>query len=256
MPSQGSRRLVSSKRGSGAVLDRAGAAEHMNDLNSCSGRNRQLPSDQHAAPLPARLRGTLANSAVLRERATARGASHVLPLNRLVAALRERHGVVPDVDPFDGGIAARLLLLLETPAPGAEPLRFVSRDNATGTGANLRRFFAAAGIARPDTLIWNAVPQVIHATGARNRAPRRAEVAAGLAELPRLLALLPRLAVAVLAGRVAAEARSPIEAMLPGLPVLEIPHPSPTFVCTSPAVPATITRALAQAAAVLAASPP
>jgi len=209
-----------------------------------------------AAPLRPRLRGTLADPVVLRERAAARGAPHMLPLNRLVATLRERHGAVPDLDPFDGGVAARLLLLLETPGPGAEPLRFVSRDNATGTGANLRRFFAAAGIARADTLIWNAVPQVIHAAGARNRAPRRAEVAAGLAELPRLLALLPRLIVAVLAGRVAAEARSPIAALLPGLPVLEMPHPSPTFVCTSPAVPARITRILAQAAAVLAASPP
>ncbi len=206
------------------------------------------------AALPPRLRGTLADPVVLRERAAARGAPHMWPLSRFVAALRERHGAVPDVDPFDGGIGARLLLLLETPGPGAEPLRFVSRDNATGTAANLRRFFAAAGIARADTVIWNAVPQVIHAVGARNRAPRRAEVAAGLGELPPFLALLPRLAVAVLAGRVEAEAGPTIEAMLPGLPVLEMPHPSPTIVCTSPAIPARITYALAQAAAMLAAS--
>jgi hypothetical protein len=223
----------------------------MSDLNG-SGRDRQLPSDQHAAALPPRLRGTLADPVVLRERAAARGAPHVLPPNRFVAALRERHGVVPDVDPLDGGVAARLLLLLETPAPGAEPLRFVSRDNPTGTAANLRRFFDAAGIARADTLIWNAVPHVIHAAGARNRPPRRAEVAGGLGELPPFLALLPRLAVAVLAGRVAAEARSTIEAMLPGLPVLEMPHPSPTIVCTSPSIPARITQTLAEAAAVLA----
>ena len=205
-----------------------------------------------AAALPPRLQGTLADPAVLRERAAARSAPHMLPLNRLVAALRERHGVVPDLDPFDGGVAARLLLLLETPAPGAEPIRFVSRDNATRTAANLRRFLAAAGIARADTLIWNAVPQAIHAAGARNRPPRRTEVATGLGELPPFLALLPRLAGAVLAGRVAAEARPTIEAMLPGLPVLEMPHPSPTILCTSPSIPARITRALAEAAAVLA----
>jgi uracil-DNA glycosylase len=159
---------------------------------------------------------------------------------------------VPDVDPFDGGTEARLLLLLETPGPGSAPLRFVSRDNPTGTAANIRRFFGEAGIDRADSVIWNAVPWVIHAPGARNRTPRRGEVAAGLAELPAFLALLPRLTVAVLAGRVAAEARLVIAAVRPGLPAIEMPHPSPTIVCTSPAIPARIRAALAEASALLA----
>ncbi len=109
-----------------------------------------------------------------------------------------------------------------------------------------------AGLARRDTIIWNAVPQVIHAPGARNRAPRRAEVATGLAELPGFVALLPRLRAVVLAGRVAGAARAVLAAARPDLTVLEMPHPSPTFVCTSPAVPARIRAALAEAAAVLA----
>lgn len=207
------------------------------------------PSDPPA--LPERLRGTLADPAVLLARAAMRDAPHVAALGRLVDALRARRGAVPDVDPADGGAEARLLLLLETPGPGAEPLRFVSRDNPTGTAANIRRFTAEAGIARADTVIWNAVPWVIHAAGARNRAPRRGEVAAGIAELPGFLALLPRLAVAVLAGRVAAGARPVLEAARPGLPVLEMPHPSPTIVCTSPAIPARIRAALAEAATLL-----
>ena len=202
--------------------------------------------------LPARLRGTLADPAVLAPRAAARGAPHVAALDAFVADLRGRHGDVPDVDPFDGGTQARLLLLLETPGPGVEPLRFVSRDNPTGTAANIRRFTGEAAIGRADTVVWNAVPWVIHAPGARNRAPRRPEVAAGLAELPGFLALLPRLAVVVLAGRVAAEARAAVAAARPGLPVFGMPHPSPTVVCTSPAVPARIRAALAEAAAVLA----
>ena len=189
---------------------------------------------------------------MLAERATARDAPHMHPLNRYVAALRARHGAVPDVDPFDGGTAARLLLLLETPGPGAAPLRFVSRDNPTGTAANIRRFGGEAGLARRDTVIWNAVPQVIHRAGARNRAPRRGEIAAGLEDLPGFLALLPRLRVAVLAGRVAARAGPVLAAVRPGLPVLAMPHPSPTFVCTSPAVPARIRAVLAEAAAILA----
>ena len=203
-----------------------------------------------------RLRGTLADPTILAARAAARGGTKVLALDRYAAALRLRHGAVPDVDPFDGGTDARLLLLLETPGPGAEPLRFVSRDNATGTAANIRRFTAAAGLDRADTVIWNAVPWVIHAPGARNRPPRRGEIAAGLAELPGFLSLLPRLVAVVLAGRVAAQARSGIAAERPNLAVLEMPHPSPTIVCTSPTIPARIGAALGEVARLLDAAPP
>jgi uracil-DNA glycosylase len=167
--------------------------------------------------------------------------------------LRARHRRdVPDFDPRDGGSGARLLLLLETPGPRiGHAAGVVSRDNPTGTARNLRRFLDDAGIARADTVIWNAVPWVIHEPGARNRAPRAEEVRVGLAALPPLLDLLPRLRVAVLAGRVAGQARGILEAARPGLPVLAMPHPSPTFVCTSPAVPARIAAALAAARAVL-----
>ena len=98
------------------------------------------------------------------------------------------------------------------------------------------------------------MPWVIHAPGARNRAPRRGEIAEGLAELPELLALLPRLAVVVLAGRVAAGTRSAIAGACPGLPAIEMPHPSPTIVCTGPAIPARIRAALAEAANLLTAA--
>jgi uracil-DNA glycosylase len=200
-----------------------------------------------------RSRDTLADAVVLAERAAACGAPHVLPLTRFVTDLRSRHGAVPDVDPFDGGAGARLLLLLETPGPGSSPLRFVSRDNPTGTASNIRRFCDAAGLARTDMLLWNAVPWVIHQPGAPNRAPRKGEIADGLAELPAFLALLPRLRVAVLAGRVAAEAAPVLAAARPGLTLLQMPHPSPTIVCTSPAIPARIEATLSQAARVLAA---
>ena len=45
-------------------------------------------------------------------------APHVRPLRafaRMIAA--ERGAAVPDPDPLDGGVEARLLLLLETPGP-------------------------------------------------------------------------------------------------------------------------------------------
>lgn len=166
---------------------------------------------------------------------------------------------MPGFDPADGGAAARLLLLLETPGPdphsgratsdGAP--RIVSRDNATGTARNLARFLGAAGIARGDTLLWNAVPWIVHAPGARNRALRRGEIVAGRALLPPLLALLPRLRVVVLAGRVAGEARDLVAATRPDAAVLAMPHPSPIYVCTSPSVPARIKGVLAEAARLL-----
>jgi len=159
---------------------------------------------------------------------------------------------VPRFDPLDGGADARLLILLESFGPrGPEPFT-VSRDNPTGTSRNLSRFLAEAGIARAETILWNAVPWIIHAPGATNRAPRRAEIAEGIAMLPPFLALLPRLMVAVLAGRVAAEARGTVSAARPDVAVLAMPHPSPTYVCTSPTVPARIVATLAEAAALLA----
>ena len=161
--------------------------------------------------------------------------------------LRARRGDVPDPDPLDGGVAAPMLLLLETPGPTVRQSFFVSADNPTGTGRNLRRFFAEAGLRREDRLIWNTVPWLIH-TGGRNRAPRAAELREGLCELPGFLSLLS-LRVAVLAGRSAARAAA---LMPPGVPVLLMPHPSPTIVCTSPAIPARIRATLAEAAAILA----
>lgn len=159
---------------------------------------------------------------------------------------------VPGFDPADGGAAARLLILLETPGPGGDGPRLVSRDNPTGTARNLARFLAEAGIARADTILWNAVPWIVHAPGARNRALRRGEIAEGLALLPGFLSHLPRLDAVVLAGRVAREARAIVAAARPGRWIGEMPHPSPTYVCTSPAVPAAIRATLREAASRLA----
>ncbi|GJD33241.1 uracil-DNA glycosylase family protein [Methylobacterium aerolatum] len=195
---------------------------------------------------------SLADPAALAARHALRDASHIAPIRALARRIAaERGAPVPDPDPLDGGTAARLLLLLETPGPTVLRTGFVTRDSANGTAANLFRFLAEAEIARRDTLIWNAVPWVIHVEGALNRAPRRAEARAAAPYLAPLLALLPDLAVAVLAGRFARECAPALTALHPGLPVIAIPHPSPTYVCTSPEVPARIGQGLAAAARVL-----
>ena len=105
------------------------------------------------------------------------------PLLELVARIRAERGQTPFPDPLDGGAEARFLLLLETPGPSIARTGFVSRDNVNGTAVNLWRFLRAAGIPRQCTLIWNVVPYVIHAPGARNRAPKPAEAAAGIGKL-------------------------------------------------------------------------
>lgn len=70
------------------------------------------------------------------------GLSHIAPLTEYVAKLRLRGlGEVPDFDPLDGGIEARILFLLEKPGPmtaeGGKRIGsgFISRNNDDSTAA-------------------------------------------------------------------------------------------------------------------------
>lgn len=173
----------------------------------------------------------------------------IAPLERWREGLAIGGRVVPRFDPLDGGAEARVLILLETPGAGMTAADAVSRDNPSGTSRNLVRFSEAAGLGREDTVLWNVVPWVVHEPGGTNRPLRRGEVREGLATLPGLLALLPRLRAAVLLGRPAAEAEAVIRAERPGLPVFTAPHPSPTIVCTHSSVGERIVAALRAAAA-------
>ena len=190
----------------------------------------------------------LDNPVAIAARQAALKAPHIEPLERWRADLLPDHRRVPHFDPADGGASARLLLLLETPGPGAAPVRFVSIDNPTGTARNLRRCLSDAGIARSDLVLWNTVPWIVHAPGARNRSLRRAEIVEGLALLPSLLDQLRCVRVVVLAGRVAGLA-APSLSRQPAMTVLEMPHPSPTNVCTSPNIASHIGETLKLAAA-------
>lgn len=147
-------------------------------------------------------------------------------------------------------------MLLETPGPRGEQVRIVSCDNPTGTARNLGKFLQEAGIARRDQLLWNTVPWIVHAPNARNRALRRDEIAEGLKLLPALLARLPALRVVLLAGRVASEALPVVTQLRPDVAVVTMPHPSPTYVCTSPQVAIRIRLAMAEVAAALSVAPP
>ena len=174
-----------------------------------------------------------------------------MPLERFRARLAADGRAAPGFDPLDGGVEARVLVLLETPGAGMTADRAVSRDNPSGTSRNLLRFSEAAGLKREDTVLWNVVPWVVHAPGAVNRPLRRGEIAEGLTMLPGLLALLPRLRAAVLLGRPASQAEPVVRAARPKLPVFTAPHPSPTIVCTHPSVGERIVAALSAAAALV-----
>ncbi len=149
----------------------------------------------------------------------------MLPLTAFVQTLRAQGGLfVPDFDPLDGGIDARLLLLLEKPGPTVAPSGgsgFVSRDNPTETARAIRDGMAAAGAPRAGTVIWNTVPWW---NGTMR--VRVAEARDGAAALQTLLPLLPQLRCVVLAGAVARRFARPVCAQA-GLGIFECVHPSP-----------------------------
>ncbi len=166
-------------------------------------------------------RGALAEGEEAARRRALLTAPHMRPLGAYVRALNAQgRGWTPDFDPCDGGVRARLLLLLEKPGPGLHS-GFVSRDNDTPTGRTIRRFMLEAGLPRDGMAIWNLVPW-----WNGTMTVRRAESRAGAAALPGLLALLPDLHCVVLAGRLARNFGAPALADR-DVAIFECVHPSP-----------------------------
>lgn len=159
---------------------------------------------------------------------------HIAPLTAYVEQLRQLVGPnanIPYFDPWDGGIEARALFLLEAPGAKAASSGFVSRNNPDETAKNLFTLLEQAGLERRETLIWNAVPWYI-GSGTKIRAATTTDLHAGLRPLPLLLDLLPNLTTVVLLGRKAAKAREHVSRSR--LRVFECPHPSPLFINHAP----------------------
>ncbi len=153
--------------------------------------------------------------------------AHMAPLAGFTEALRGPGVEVPDFDPLDGGVRARLLFLLEKPGPATSPSRrgrpgsgFVSRDSDDPTAEATWTFMREAGIDRRETVIWNVVPRWNGTTriGA-------GEVEEGLGRLDALLDLLPRLVCGVTVGRRAERAAPRLASR--GLRLVASAHPSP-----------------------------
>lgn len=157
---------------------------------------------------------------------------HISPLTRFVVALREKMGpeaAIPYIDPWDGGVNAVVLFLLEAPGPKAKNSGFVSMNNPDETAKNFFEISREAGINRKHIVTWNVVPWYIGA-GQRIRPATRADIAVGIESLAELLSLLPSLRAVVLVGGKAQKAESHIRGVAPHLQVFTSPHPSPMFI--------------------------
>jgi hypothetical protein len=167
-------------------------------------------------------------SATVRERRKLMlGQSHIAPLTAYVAKLRQRGSVeVPDFDPLDGGIDARVLFLFERPGPmtaeGGETTGsgFISRNNDDPTAEATFRFMRQADIPRTQTVIWNVIPWW---NGTRK--VTRQELRDGTEAVRELIALLPKLRATVMVGKNATAALPYLEGT--GLALFSSDHPSP-----------------------------
>jgi hypothetical protein len=168
---------------------------------------------------------SLAVRATQIERAEMLGGDHIRPLTEYAKDLRARRqgSTVPDFDPLDGGIDAKILFLFEKPGPMTDPgigSGFISRDNNDPTAEATFRFMVKAGIDRKLTVLWNLVPWW---NGTRKVTHEEQE--AGYTAAQELLEKLPNLRNVVLVGRRAGKFESRIKAQ--GIHVLVSDHPSP-----------------------------
>jgi uracil-DNA glycosylase len=159
---------------------------------------------------------------------------HVAPLRDFVELIRkEAPGAdVPDFDPWDGGIKAQILFLLEAPGPKAR-YGFVSRDNPDETAANFFHLNRNAGIPRDRTACWNVVPWFIGKNTAEQhtkiRPAKPEDIQRGAPYLLKLIAHFPNLKAVVFLGKKSASMSEHLRRNFPMLKFFEAPHPSPMF---------------------------
>ncbi|MBC8752413.1 MULTISPECIES: uracil-DNA glycosylase [Paraburkholderia] len=161
---------------------------------------------------------------------------HVAPLTAYVEELRLEAGPgaeIPDFDPWDAGVDAEVLFLLEAPGARAVASTFVSRNNPDETAKNMFLLHQDACIPRTRSLLWNVVPWYI-GDGARIRAATPQDLEQGLKPLPRLIQMLPKLRAVVFMGKNAQQAQPQVAALRPDLRLFACAHPSPKVINTRP----------------------
>jgi uracil-DNA glycosylase len=153
-----------------------------------------------------------------------------MALSGFVERIRaDGHPEVPYFDPLDGGVEAECLFVLEAPGPKAVFSGFVSRNNPDETAKNWFTLNAAAGIDRQRTAIWNIVPWYL-GDGSQIRSATAADITQGVSYLMQVIEMLSSVRIIGLVGRAAAKARGQISDRHPKLRIVNVPHPSPTFI--------------------------
>lgn len=137
---------------------------------------------------------------------------------------------VPYVDPDSGGVAAKVLFVLESPAgPAALVSGMLSADNDDPTAKNVWDAYESSGMPRTHGLHWNAVTWYV-GDGKKNAGITRAQVERGRGRyLIGLLALAPSIRVVVALGKPAQRSVAGMADQLAerGIELIESPHPSP-----------------------------
>jgi hypothetical protein len=155
---------------------------------------------------------------------------HVAKLTAYAAKLRLRASVeVPEFDPLDGGVDARVLFLFEKPGPmtadgsrfhGRSGSGFISRNNDDPTAAATFEFMQKADLPRQLTISWNVIPWW---NGTRK--VTGSELREGVLCIRELISMLPKLSAVVMVGVNAARAGPYLEST--GLALFTSDHPSP-----------------------------
>lgn len=152
---------------------------------------------------------------------------------------------MPDFDPTEAGVMARILLLLEAPGPKATRERggsgFVSPDNDDATAQNMWWLLRDAGVnRRVEVVTWNVVPWYV-GDDRKIRGATVFDLNEARPYVEELAGLLPDLGAVVLLGRKAAAgwARMGLDR-----PTIEAPHPSPVNLNPRPHLREEILRAL------------
>jgi hypothetical protein len=158
------------------------------------------------------------------------GLPHMIALTSFAEKLRRPGLQVPDFDPCDGGVEARVLFLLQKPGrmatkagSGKRPgSGFISRDNDDSTAEATFKFMRKAKIPRERTILWNVIPW-----WDETHAVKGSDLKDGRASLKELIELLlPKLCAVMLVGGKAAEAKPELET-IPRLCLFNSFHPSP-----------------------------
>jgi len=180
----------------------------------------------------------LGNEKARRERLEQINEPHVKLLTEFVKKLREKKGLkeeIPYFDPWDGGIKAKVLYLLEAPGSKAVYSGFISRNNPDESAKNTFELSQEAGLDRKQVVIWNIVPWYLGDIG-KIRSAKSQDIQEGLKELQGVLNILTNLSAVALIGKKAQheEVKKLFSNQYPKIKQFTCPHPSPQCVNPSP----------------------